>query len=280
MAIVLITGSSSGIGKLSALEFARRGHRVFASMRRLESAQYILADAQKDRLSIEILQLDVTDPVSIGTAVDEVLRREGRLDVLVNNAGFGSFGPVEDYADQEIRDVFETNLFGAIRTTRAVLPAMRAQRSGTVIMVSSISGLRTFPLMAVYSASKFGLEAISNGLRYELKPFGIRIVLVEPGNFNTRAGINMHSPARLRRGSSQVTSDPLYLRLIEKRRTVGASVTFGDAREVAGVIADAGEAANPEARYLVGKDAEQIFALTSAAFEGMIDDMISISDEE
>jgi NAD(P)-dependent dehydrogenase (short-subunit alcohol dehydrogenase family) len=157
MAVVLITGSSSGIGKLSALEFARRGHRVFASMRRLESAQYVLADARKDSFSIEVLQLDVRDPASVSTAVEEVLRREGRLDVLVNNAGIGSFGPVEDYSDEEIRQVFETNLFGAIRTTRSVLPAMRRQGSGTIIMVSSISGLRTFPFMAVYSASKFAL---------------------------------------------------------------------------------------------------------------------------
>lgn len=280
MAVVLITGSNSGIGKESAVEFARRGHRVFASMRRLESAQFLLAEAQKANLTIEVLQLDVTHSASVTAAVGEVLRREGRLDVLVNNAGFGSFGPVEDYTDDEIRDVFETNLLGAIRTTRAALPAMRAQRSGTIIMVSSISGLRTFPFMAVYSASKFGLEAISNGLRYELKPFGIRVVLVEPGNFNTRAGINMHFPARLRRGSSDVTSDPLYLRLIKKRRTVAASMTFGDAREVAGVIADAGGAENPEARYLVGKDAEQIVALTPPAFERMIDDMVRIPDEE
>src|SRR6266851_1076190 len=139
--------------------------------------------------------------------------RERRLDVLVNNAGFGTYGPVEDYDDDEIKRVFETNFFGAVKTTRAVLPAMRAQRSGTIIMVSSISGLRTFPFMAVYSASKFALEAISNGFRYELKPFGIRVVLVEPGNFNTRAGINMHFPERLRPESPRGTSDPLYSRL-------------------------------------------------------------------
>jgi NAD(P)-dependent dehydrogenase (short-subunit alcohol dehydrogenase family) len=277
MAVVLITGSSSGIGKLSALEFARRGHRVFASMRSLESAEYVLVQARKENLAIEIVELDVTEKTSVTAAVEEVLRRETRLDVLVNNAGFGTFGPVEDYTDEEIGAVFETNLFGAIRTTRAVLPAMRARRSGTIVMVSSISGLRTFPFMAVYSASKFALEAISNGFRCELKPFGVRVVLVEPGNFNTRAGINMHFPQRLKSGSP---SDPLYLRLIEKRRIAGKNVTFGDAREVARVIADAAEAKEPEARYLVGKDAEQLVGLTPLSFERMIDEMMSLRAED
>jgi NAD(P)-dependent dehydrogenase (short-subunit alcohol dehydrogenase family) len=277
MAVVLITGSSSGIGKLSALEFARRGHRVFASMRSLESAEYVLVQARKENLAIEIVELDVTEKTSVTAAVEEVLRRETRLDVLVNNAGFGSFGPVEDYTDEEIGAVFETNLFGAIRTTRAVLPAMRAQRSGTIVMVSSISGLRTFPFLAVYSASKFALEAISNGLRCELKPFGVRVVLVEPGNFNTRAGSNMHFPQRVKSGSP---SDPLYLRLIEKRRIAAKNVTFGDAREVARVIADAAEAKEPEARYLVGKDAEQLVGLTPLSFERMIDEMMSPTAED
>ena len=280
MAVALITGASSGIGKLCALELARRGHRVFASMRHLESAAYIKADAQRDHLPIEIVQLDVIDPASVTAAVENVLSREGRLDVLVNNAGFGSFGPVEDYSDNEIRFVFETNLLGAIRTTRAVLPTMRAQRSGTIVMVSSISGLRTFPFMAVYSASKFALEAISNGLRYELKPFGIRVVLVEPGNFNTRAGVNMHYPERIRNGSKQGTSDPLYLRLIERRRIAGKDVVFGDAHDVAEVIAAAAEAESPEARYLVGKDAEQLVALKPVDFERMIEEMVSLPAKE
>jgi NAD(P)-dependent dehydrogenase (short-subunit alcohol dehydrogenase family) len=131
--------------------------------------------------------------------------------------------------------------------------------------------------MAVYSASKFALEAISNGFRYELKPFGIRVVLVEPGNFNTRAGINMHFPERLRPESPRGTSDPLYSRLIEKRRLAGQNVKFGDARDVARVIAEAAEAERPESRYLVGKDAEELIVLTPAAFERMVDDMMSLS---
>src|SRR5260370_27029204 len=147
MAVALITGSSSGIGLHSALELARRGHRVFASMRNLASAHFIEEKAQKERLSVETIQLDVTDADSVAAAIAHVTERAGRLDVLVNNAGFGSLGPLEDYSDADLRHVFETNFFGALRVTRAVLPAMRAQRSGTIIMVSSISGLHTFPFL-------------------------------------------------------------------------------------------------------------------------------------
>lgn len=267
MAVALITGSSSGIGQLSALELARRGHRVFASMRNLESASYIRAKAEKENLVVETVALDVTDAGSVTAAIAQVTERAGRLDVLVNNAGFGSFGPLEDYSDEDLKHVFETNFFGALRVTRAALPTMRAQRAGTIIMVSSISGLRTFPFVSVYSASKFALEAASNGLRHELRAFGIHVVLVEPGNFNTRAGANFHYPNRLKNGFAQGTSDPLYARVWERFRTARGTLPFGDASDVARVIADAAEAENPNARYLVGRDAEEIAALSSEDFE-------------
>ena len=268
MAVVLITGCSSGIGKLSALEFARRGHRVYASMRNLQSESFLRKDADRERLAIEIIQLDVTDEKSVNIAVRSVTEREGRLDVLVNNAGVGSVGPIEDYTDDEIKGVFETNFFGAIRTSRAALPIMRAQRSGTIIMLSSVSGLRTFPFAAVYSASKFALEAISNGLRYELRPFGIRVVLIEPGNFKTRAGINMHRPARLRTGFEIGTSDPLYLERLRQIRTPGEP---GDAQEVALAVVTAAESQDPEVRYVVGEDARQMLEKSPAELEASFD---------
>ena len=146
-------------------------------------------------------------------------------------------------------------------------------------MVSSISGLRTFPFLAVYSASKFALEAISNGLRYELRPFNIRVVLIEPGNFNTRAGINMHYPGRVRSGSPHVSSDPLYARLIEKGRETGKNLRFGNAQDVARAIADAAEAEDPAPRYLIGKDAEELVALTPDAFERMIEETMSLPED-
>ncbi|MBV8137380.1 MAG: SDR family oxidoreductase [Deltaproteobacteria bacterium] len=270
MAVVLITGSSSGIGKYTALEMARRGHRVFASMRNLESARLLRADTQKAQLAIEILQLDVTDPASVVGAVQRVLQRAGAIDVLVNNAGRGSIGVVEDYTDEEIHSVLETNFFGAVRTTRAVLPAMRARRSGTIIMMSSVSGLRTFPFASVYSASKFALEAISNGLRCELRPFGIRVVLIEPGNFRTRGGINMHFPKRIMPGSGEATSDPLYATLA--RRPLNPLPTFplGDAHEIARLAAEVAESDDPRARYLIGEDAQHLMELDSEEFEELV----------
>jgi len=270
MAVVLITGCSSGIGKYSALEMARRGHRVFASMRNLEGAGFIRADARKAQLALEILQLDVTDPGSVTGAVQQVLKQAGAIDVLVNNAGMGSVGVVEDYTDEEIRYVFETNFFGAVRTTRAVLPAMRAQRSGTIIMMSSISGLRTFPFASVYSASKFALEAISNGLRYELKPFGIRVVLIEPGNFQTRAGSNMHFPKRITPGSGEATSDPLYATLARRPPHPFPTFALGDAHDIARLVADVAESDEPNARYPVGEDAQYYMGLGGEQFEELV----------
>jgi NAD(P)-dependent dehydrogenase (short-subunit alcohol dehydrogenase family) len=270
MAVVLITGCSSGIGKYTALEMARRGHRVFASMRNLESGRFIRADAQKARLAVEILKLDVTDQASVTRAVREVLKQAGAIDVLVNNAGRGTIGVVEDYTDEEIRSVFETNFFGAVRTTRAVLPAMRARRSGTIIMMSSISGLRTFPFSSVYSASKFALEAISNGLRYELRPFGIRVVLIEPGNFRTRAESNMHFPKRITPGSGEATSDPLYATLARQQPSHFTTFPLGDAHEIASLAADIAESDDPKARYLIGKDAHHLMKLDSEEFEELV----------
>jgi NAD(P)-dependent dehydrogenase (short-subunit alcohol dehydrogenase family) len=270
MAVALITGCSSGIGKYTALEMARRGHRVFATMRNLESARFIRADAGKAQLTLEVLQLDVTDQGSVTSAVQQVVKRAGAIDVLVNNAGMGSVGVVEDYTDEEIRYVFETNFFGAVRTTRAVLPVMRARRSGTIIMMSSISGLRTFPFSSVYSASKFALEAFSNGLLYELRPFGIRVVLIEPGNFRTRAGLNMHFPKRITPGSREVTSDPLYRTLARRPLHPFPTLPLGDAHDIARLAADVAESDEPKARYPIGEDAQYYMGLDSAEFEELV----------
>ena len=273
MAIALVTGSSSGIGKLSALELARRGHRVYASMRNLERATDIRTEAVREGLTvevIEVIQLDVTDEASVNAAVASVVDREGRLDILVNNAGIGTFAPVEYYTDAEIRHVFETNFLGAIRG-----PAQHcrrcAQHSGTIIMISSISGLRTFPFGAVYSASKFALEAISNGLRYELKPFGIRVSLVEPGNFKTRAGENMYYPSRLISSDEESLRDPLYTQTIEHQVQGIKKAVLGDAHDVARVVADAAGADNPHVRYVVGDaEAHRVLGLGADDFEKMI----------
>src|SRR5512134_883364 len=180
--VILVTGCSTGIGRATALEAAARGHRVFASARRPESVAGLAAKG------ITPVALDVTAPASIAEAVGEVLRSESRIDALVNNAGYGQYGAVEDVSPEEWRAQFEVNVFGALAVLRAVLPAMGRARGGTIVNVSSVAGRVAVPFAGAYSASKHALEAISDALRVELSPWGIRVVLVEPGPISTRFG--------------------------------------------------------------------------------------------
>jgi NAD(P)-dependent dehydrogenase (short-subunit alcohol dehydrogenase family) len=248
MAIVLITGSSSGFGKLTALEFARHGHVVFASMRDPEKAGPLITEAASAGLALEVLRLDVTDRASVDAAVATVIERTGRLDVVVNNAGIFNVGPVEAHEDDEVAAAFDTNVFGVIRVIRAALPPMRAQRRGTIVVVGSIAGRVPWPPVGVYAATKGALEALCDTLHYELHPFGIRVVLLEPGHFAT--GLR----ARLARG---VARDSPY------RATAKAFAAFplagripGDPQRVAEVVVAAAEADAPRRRYVVGEDAE------------------------
>ncbi len=181
--VILITGSSSGIGRATASGAAARGHRVFATARKPED----LADLSRPG-SIDILALDVTDAASIERAVAEVLRRSGRLDALVNNAGYGQYGSVEDVTLPDWRRQYEVNVFGAVAAIQAALPALRESGGGTIVNVSSVAGKISIPFAAPYCSSKHALEAISDALRVEVAPFGIRVVLVEPGPIATRFG--------------------------------------------------------------------------------------------
>ena len=258
MAVVLVTGCSSGFGKLTALEFARRGNQVFATMRNTSKDGALREGAKEANVSLEVLQLDVNVRASVEAAVAEVISRAGRIDVLVNNAGIGTGGPIEDFDDDEVAALFETNVFGVIRTTRAVLPHMRAQRSGAIVTVGSLAGKVTGPYGGIYSATKHAVEALSDALYFELHPFGIRVVLIEPGGFETEISNNSRPARRFTEGSA-------YIEL--ERRFADASVKLpgsgetADAQIVANVIVDATEAEEPKRRYLVGKDAELIGAL-------------------
>ncbi len=250
--VVLITGSSSGIGLLTAIEMARRGHRVIATMRDPGRRSRLDEAASKagvlDR--IDVRQLDVTDFVMIPHVVNAVLRHHGRIDVLVNNAGFAVAGFAEDMSLQEVRQQFETNFFGQVAMTHAVLPGMRAQRSGHIIMVSSASGLVGQPGLSSYSASKFALEGWTEALRIELRSAGIRVVLVEPGSFesdiwtrNVQIGERVFSP------------DSPNLQRTKRFAEVVKAVPKGDATKVARLIASVADNPNPRLRYVVGFDA-------------------------
>jgi NAD(P)-dependent dehydrogenase (short-subunit alcohol dehydrogenase family) len=186
VASVLITGCSSGFGKLTALLFARHGHTVFATMRDTARAGPMAAMAQEEGLDVRVLALDVTDDASVRSAVAEAeAAAGGALDVVVNNAGVELRGAVESVSDPEVLAQFDTNVFGVIRVVRAVLPAMRERGRGVIVNVSSIAGLVARPYGGIYSATKFAMEAISEALHHELRSFGIRVAVVEPGQFET-----------------------------------------------------------------------------------------------
>lgn len=181
MSVILITGSSTGIGMATALYLSGKGHRVYASMRNPDRSDELRKAAAAKGSQIEVLPLDVCDEQSVKKAVAQVLEREGRIDVLVNNAGIAPMGPLEEVDDAGVKAVFDTNVFGLLRFIRAVLPSMRKQRSGSIINIGSVAGSIASGSSGVYAASKFALEGLSESLAQEVKPFGIHVALIKPG---------------------------------------------------------------------------------------------------
>jgi len=181
--VILITGASSGIGFDAAQTLARQGHTIYAAARRTNLMQPLETD------HVHILSMDVTDQASMQAGVQKVLDAEGRIDVLVNNAGYGYFGAVENVSDAEARRQLEVNVFGLAAMCRLVLPAMRKQGSGRIINTSSIAGKIVLPFGGWYHVSKYSVEALSDAMRMELKPFGIDVVMIEPGGIKTDWGI-------------------------------------------------------------------------------------------
>lgn len=185
--VALVTGASSGFGLLVSIALAREGYRVVASMRNIENKETLETAAREAGVweQIEVVSLDVTDFAAAESVVHDVIHRYGRIDVLVNNAGFAVGGFVEELALEEWERQFATNVFGLIAVTKAVLPVMRTQRSGKIINISSISGRVGFPAMGPYAASKFAVEGFSESLRLEMLPYGVYVVLIEPGSYKT-----------------------------------------------------------------------------------------------
>lgn len=176
----MITGASSGFGKAAVQLFQQQGWNVVATMRNPENNKELQALE-----NVLTLRLDVTDPLSIAEAVAKTIDKFGGIDVLVNNAGYGTLGALEAATDEVIRRQIDTNLLGVINVTKAVLPAMRARRSGIIINVSSVGGRVTFPFSSLYHATKFAVEGLTESLQYELNPLGIRLKIVEPGGYKT-----------------------------------------------------------------------------------------------
>jgi NAD(P)-dependent dehydrogenase (short-subunit alcohol dehydrogenase family) len=256
--IALITGSSSGFGLLASIELAKAGFRVVATMRDL---------ARRDRLDqaaaaagiaplLDVRALEVTNFDAMPAFVDSVVRDYGRLDVLVNNAGFAVAGFAEDIKLEELRRQFETNFFGAVAMTKAVLPAMRRQRSGHIIQLSSIGGLHGAVTVSSYSASKHALEGWSESLRLEVNSLGIKVVLIEPGAFQTDIWTR---GAVMGENATKPTSQNIQ-RSLRMRERIQA-LPKRDPIEVARLIASVAQDPNPKLRYLAGRDAKMQLAM-------------------
>ncbi|NLC68487.1 MAG: SDR family oxidoreductase [Clostridiaceae bacterium] len=183
---VLVTGASSGVGKSIAQMLMENGYKVYGTTRKpVEPGSQITYGKKNKKGFIEMVALDVRSEDSVKKAVEYIVKKEGKIDVLINNAGIGIAGAVEDTATEEAYEQFDTNFFGVLRVCRSVIPIMRMSRNGLIINISSVAGLISIPFQSMYSASKYALEAISEALRIELKPFGINVVLVEPGDMKT-----------------------------------------------------------------------------------------------
>jgi len=248
--VAVVTGSSSGIGYETSLALARDGFYTFATFRNLKKAEKILQVAKKEKLNIEIVELDVDNEKSISAAIEKILSKKKRIDVLVNNAGWGLFGSVEDVPLEDFRAQFETNFFGIISMIQKVAPVMRKQGTGVIVNISSVAGKIGFPGSPAYISSKFALEGLSESLRYELGQFGVKVIIIEPGVIKT----NFFSSMKI----AKPKSDSPYREITEKViMGIKMMAELGTPpSEVAKVIMSAIKEENPRPRYIVGNDAQ------------------------
>jgi NAD(P)-dependent dehydrogenase (short-subunit alcohol dehydrogenase family) len=250
--VAVVTGSSTGIGYETSLILARSGFLTYATMRNLNKSENIKSVATRENLLLRIKQLDVTNDVSVKNAIQTITSEAGRIDVLVNNAGYGLNGAFEDLAMDEIKAQYETNVFGLIRTTQAVLPIMRRQKSGTIVNISSGAGRFGFPTGSAYVSTKFAVEGLCESMSYELEPFGIKVVIVEPGVIRTNFGDGLIVAKK-----SQDPNSP-YSQMMQ-RSAAGFEKMMENASSpdvVARVVLNAIKDKNPSLRYLAGSDVE------------------------
>jgi NAD(P)-dependent dehydrogenase (short-subunit alcohol dehydrogenase family) len=250
--VAVVTGSSSGIGLQTSLMLARNGFITYATMRTPERGTVIKTAVEKENLPIKVVELDVTDDDSVKGAIRTIESDTGRIDVLVNNAGYALGGALEDLSIEEIKAQYETNLLGLIRVTQSVLPIMRRQKSGIIVNLSSGAGIFGIPGASAYTSTKFAVEGLSESIGYELEPFGIKVVLIEPGFIQT----NFANAMVIAKNAQDPTSP--YSQILQRVAANSAEATKSGSSPdlVAKVILDAVTNPNPNLRYLVGKDVE------------------------
>jgi len=248
--VAVVTGTSSGIGFETALALAREGYYTYATMRDTTKSDKIKELGQKENLNINVLELDVDDENSVKTAIQKILEQKQRIDVLVNNAGWGLWGCVEDVSVDEFKAQFDTNFFSIIRLIQEVGPTMRKQGSGTIVNISSVVGRIGFPASPAYISSKFALEGLSESLRFELAPFGVNVVIIEPGVIKTNFMKNM-------RMAEKSESDTVYrditVKVVSGVKMMAEMGTHP--KEVADTIVKSVKDEKPLPRYIVGNDA-------------------------
>ncbi|TDX02022.1 oxidoreductase [Dinghuibacter silviterrae] len=240
--VILVTGASSGIGKESVKWLLRRGHVVYGAARRLDAMEDIKA------LGARVLYMDLTQDTTLAEGVRTILSETGRIDVLVNNAGYGSTGALEDVPLDEARNQFAVNVFGLSRLTQLVLPSMRAQGGGTIINMSSVGGRMATPLAGWYNATKYSVEALSDALRVEVRRFGIKVVLIEPGGIRT--GWTAEAAAHAQRVSGATVYGGMVKRLLRTFQDFDAKLSHPAV--IARLVDKAVAARRPRLRYVAG----------------------------
>ena len=271
----IVTGSSSGIGFEISLMLARNGLTTYATMRDLHKSSTLKSIADKEKIPLRCVQLDVTDDMSVKQAIETIVNESHNIDILVNNAGYGLSGALEDLLIDEIKLQFDTNFFGLIRATQAVLPIMRNHGSGIIVNISSGLGRFGIATSSAYASSKFAVEGLTESMSYELEPFGIKTILVEPGIIKT----NFIKAAVLAQKSKDPNS-PYFQFMNNMDEGMKKLIENSESPEyVARVVLDAINDSNPKLRYLAGKDVEQIMEIKNKMsdedFHNMIKNMSS-----